>query len=166
MIAATVRARALPAVERGNAWLAERSARERLMLLVLAVLGVVAVGWYGVVQPLLIARQTAVARIELYEGLQARLRAAPPGAAPAPGAVPLTGPLDAAARQAAAAQGLSAEVTGDADRVSVVVANARFDSAVPFVRALESGGAVVDDLRMETAGQPGLITLTLTAARP
>lgn len=166
MIVAVVRARALPAVERANAWLDGRSQRERVLLIGLAVLGVVVIGWYGIIQPLLIARQTAVERIELYEGLQARLRAAPAGAAPAPSVVPISGPLDEAVRQAAAAQALTAEVTGDADRVSVTVAGARFDSAVPFVRALESGGAVVDDLRMETAGQPGLINLTLTAARP
>lgn len=165
MIAA-VSSRAAPAVERANAWLAGRSARERMLLIVLAVLGVAAVAWYGIIQPLLVARQTAVERIELYEGLQARLRAAPAGAASAPGAAPLSGPLDEAARQAVAAQALTAEVTGDADGVSVTITGARFDSAVPFVRALESGGAVVDDLRLETAGQPGLINLTLTAARP
>lgn len=166
MIIRTVRGRALPVVERANVWLSGRSERERLMLLVLAVLGILAVGWYGVVQPLLLARQAAVARIELYEGLQARLRASPPGSVPAPGAGPVTGPLDEAARQAAAAQGLTADISGDAEQVAVTIANARFDSAVPFVRALEGGGAVIDDLRMETASQPGLINLTLTAARP
>lgn len=166
MIVAVVRSRATPAVERANAWLAGRSRRERVLLAALAVLGIAAVGGYGIIQPLMVARQTAVERIELYEGLQARLRAAPAGAAPAPGVVPLSGPLDEAVRQAAAVQALTAEISGGPDQVSVVVANARFDSAVPFVRALESGGAVVDDLRLETAGQPGLINLTLTAARP
>lgn len=162
---AVVRSRALPAVERANAWLDGRSRREHVLLIALAVLGIAAVGWYGIIQPLLVARQTAVQRIELYEGLQARLRAAPAGAAPAPGVVSLSGPLDEAVRQAAAAQALTAEVSGDADRVSVTIAGARFDGFVPFIRALEGGGAVVDDLRMETAGQPGLINLTLTAAR-
>ncbi len=167
MIVAVVRARAAPAVERAQEWLAGRSRRERALLTVLAVLGVAIIGWYGVIQPLLVARQTAVARIELYEGLQARLRAAPIGAAPTPaGAVAISGPLDEAVRQAAAAQGLAADVTGDGDRVDITVAGARFDSAVPFLRALEGGGVVVDDLRMETAGQPGLINLTLTASRP
>ncbi|HZV85124.1 MAG TPA: type II secretion system protein GspM [Brevundimonas sp.] len=166
MIVAVVRARALPAVERANVWLAGRSERERLLLIVLALLGIAAVGWYGIVQPLLTARQTAFARIELYEGLQARLRAAPAGVATVPGAALPPGPLDEAIRQAAAAQALGAEVAGDAERTGVTIANARFDSVVPFVRALESGGVIVDDLRMETAGQPGLINLTLTATRP
>lgn len=166
MIVAAVRSRAAPAIERAHEWLAGRSDRERLLLIVLAVLGIGAIGWYGIFQPLLIARQTAVERIALYEGLQARLRAAPAGAATAPGAGPITGPLDAAVRKAAAEGALTAQVTGDAERVTVVITGARFDGAVPFVRALESGGAVVDDLRMETGGQPGLINLTLTATRP
>lgn len=166
MIVAAVRSRAAPAIERANDWLAGRSERERLLLIVLAVLGIAAVGWYGIIQPLLIVRQDTVERIELYESLQARLRAAPAGAAAAPGTAPLSGPLDQTVRQTAAAHALTAEVTGDADRVSVTIVGARFDSAVPFIRALESGGAIVDDLRMETAGQPGLINLTLTAARP
>lgn len=166
MIVAVVRSRAAPAVERANAWLDSRSQRERVLLIALAMLGIAVLGWYGIIQPLLVARQTAVERIELYESLQARLRAAPSGAAPAPGAVLVSGPLDQAVRQAAMAQALTAQITGDADRVSVAVSGARFDSVVPFVRAVESGGATVNDLRMETAGQPGLINLTLTAARP
>ena len=166
MIVAVVRNRAAPALERANEWLAGRSERERLLLIVLAVLGMGAIGWYGIFQPLLIARQTAVERIALYEGLQARLRATPAGAATAPGVTPITGPLDAAVRKAAAEGALTAQVAGDAERVTVVITGARFDGAVPFVRALESGGAVVDDLRMETGGQPGLINLTLTATRP
>ena len=166
MIVAAVRTRAAPAVERAHEWLASRSERERLLLIVLAVLGITAVGWYGLIQPLLIARQTAVERIDLYESLQARLRAAPAGSTPISGAAAITGPLDAAVRKAAAEGALTAQVTGDADRVTIVITGARFDGAVPFVRALESGGAVVDDLRMETGGQPGLINLTLTATRP
>lgn len=166
MIVAVVRARALPAVERANVWLADRSERERLLLIFLAILGIAAIGWYGIIQPLLTARQTAFARIELYEGLQARLRATPTGVAPAPGAVLTSGPLDQAIRQAAAEHALSAQVTGDAGRTSVTIAGARFDSVVPFVRALESGGVIIDDLRMEATDQPGLINLTLTAVRP
>ena len=84
MIVQTVRTRAAPAVERANAWLAERWAREGVMLAGLAALGLVVAGWYGVVRPLLEARQTAIARIELYETLQARLRAAPAGTAASP----------------------------------------------------------------------------------
>lgn len=163
---AVVRVRAAPVVERASAWLAARSARERVLLGVLAALGAAALAWYGLVQPLMITRQTAVERIELYEGLQARLRAAPSGAAPTPAAPLLAGPLDEAARQAAAAHALNAEVTGGVDRVAVVVTDARFDGAAPFVRALEGGGAMIEELRLEAAGQPGLVNLTLTAVRP
>lgn len=166
MIVAVVRNRAAPAIERANEWLTGRSERERLLLGFLTALGIGAIGWYGIIQPLLISRQTAVERIELYESLQARLRAAPPGAVPASGTVPITGPLDEAVRKAGAEGALAVQVVGGADRVSVTVTGARFDSAVPFVRALESGGAVVEDLRMETGSQPGLINLTLTATRP
>lgn len=166
MIVAVIRSRSLPAIERARAWLSERSRRERLLLLTLAVLGVAAVGWYGLIQPLLIARQTAVERIELYEALQARLRATPQSAAASPVAVVMTGPLDQALRQAAAVHALSPEVVGDAERVALTIGGARFDSAVPFLQTLEGSGVVITDLRLEAAGQPGLVNVTLTASRP
>lgn len=166
MIVAVVRSRALPAVERAGAWLNERSRRERLLLLTLAVLGIAAVGWYGLLQPLLVARQIAVERIELYEGLQARLRATPANTAAAPVAVIMTGPLDEALRRAAAVHALSPDLVGDANRVAVTIGGARFDSAMAFVQALEGGGVVITELRLGAAGQPGLVNLTLTASRP
>lgn len=165
MIVAALRSRAAPALERASDWLAGRSERERLLLIVMATLGLAAAGWYGVIQPLLIARQTSIARIELYEGLQARLRASPAGAVTTPGQAPVSGPLDEAVRQAAA-QALAVDVKGDADTVTVTVAAARFDAAMSFVRALESGGAMIGQLRMEAGPGPGQVNLTFTATRP
>ena len=73
MIAPSVRTRILPAVERANVWLAQRSLRERRLLAGLAVVGLAAALWYGALQPLLAARQSAQARIDLYAELQGRL---------------------------------------------------------------------------------------------
>ena len=160
-----VTARTAPVLEQGKAWIEGRSARERLLLGVLAVLGLAAVGWYGVIQPLAVARQDAVERIALYESLQARLRAAPSGAVQ-PASPPLSGPLIDAVRQAASQQSLTIEIAGDEARVTATATGARFDSAAALVDTLERGGINVSSLQLTATGQPGVVDLTLTATRP
>ncbi len=156
-----------PAVARASAWLDERSARERLLLQVMAALGLIAVLWYAVIQPLASARETALERIALYESLQARLRQAPAGPPPSVTSPALPGgSLVDAARQAAVAQGLAADIQGDAGRITVTLAAARFDAALPFLQTLESAGVELADVRLQAADQPGLINLTLSASRP
>jgi len=156
-----------PAVARASAWLDERSARERLLLQVMAALGLIAVLWYAVIQPLASARETALERIALYESLQSRLRQGPAGPPPAVTSPALPGgSLVDAARQAAVAQGLAADIQGDAERITVTMAAARFDAALPFLQTLESGGVELADVRLQAADQPGLINLTLSATRP
>lgn len=157
---------ASPAVAQAAEWFAARSARERLLLRIMAALGLVALHWYGVIQPLASTRAAAMERIALHESLQARLRLAPPGAAAAPTAALGEGSLVEAARAAAAAQGVAAQIEGDEGRIAVTAQGVRFDAAMPFVRTLEAGGAELSDLRMQASAQPGLIDLTLTAARP
>jgi len=157
---------ASPAVAQAAEWFAARSARERLLLQILAALGLIAVLWYGVIQPLATARANAIERIALYETLQARLRLAPSGAATTPTAALGQGSLVDAARAAAAAQGIAAQIEGDDGRITVTAQGVHFDAAMPFVRMLEAGGAELSDVRMQASAQPGLIDLTLTAARP
>lgn len=164
MIAA-VTARTAPVLEQGKAWIENRSARERVLLGVLALLGLAAIGWYGVIQPLASARQDALARIALYEGLQARLRAAPAGVVQ-PASPPLNEPLIDAVRQAAGQQSLTLAISGDEARVTATAAGARFESAAALVDTLERGGVTVSSLRMTATGQPGVVDLTLTATRP
>ena len=168
MILAVIRQRTLPAVDRARVWLDGRSARERALLGVLAFWAGVALIWYGVLGPLLGANATARERIALYEQLQARLRLAPGGAAAAPAGPTMAGDaaLDEAIRQVASTLGLNPEVSADGDRVRVTVANARFDSALPFVQAIERGGAVVEAMRMDATDQPGLVNLSMTVSRP
>lgn len=156
-----------PAVARASAWLDERSARERLLLQVMAALGLIAVLWYAAIQPLASARETALERIARYESLQARLRQAPAGPPPSVTSPALPGgSLVDAARQAAVAQGLAADIQGDAGRITVTLAAARFDAALPFLQTLESAGVELADVRLQAADQPGLINLTLSASRP
>jgi len=157
---------ASPAVAQAAEWFAARSAREQVLLRILAALGLVAVLWYGVIQPLASARAAAMERIALHESLQARLRLAPPGASAAPTAALGEGSLVEAARAAAAAQGVAAQIEGDEGRITVTAPGVRFDAAMPLVRSLEAGGAELSDVRMQASAQPGLIDLTLTAARP
>ncbi|HEV7227319.1 type II secretion system protein GspM [Brevundimonas sp.] len=156
-----------PVVVQAAEWFAARSARERLLLKVLAALGLVALLWYGVIQPLASARAAAMERIALHETLQARLKQGPPGVAAAvPTAALAEGSLVEAARAAAAAQGVAAQIDGDAERITVAAQGVRFEAAMPFVRALEAGGSELSDVRMQASVQPGLIDLTLTATRP
>ncbi|MBX9574931.1 MAG: type II secretion system protein M [Caulobacteraceae bacterium] len=158
---------ASPAVAQAAEWFAARSARERLLLQILAVLGLIAVLWYGVIQPLATARAAAMERIALHESLQARLKLGPPGIAAAVQTTSLAeGALVEAARAAAAAQGLPVQIDGDAERIAVAAQGVRFEAAMPFLRMLESGGAELSDVRMQASAQPGLIDLTLTATRP
>lgn len=158
---------ASPVVAQAAEWFAARSARERLLLKILTALGLAAVALYGVIQPLVAARTTAMERIALQETLQARLKLGPPGVAAAVQTTALAeGSLVDAARAAAATQGAPVQIDGDAGRITVAAQGVRFEAAMPFVRTLEAGGAELSDVRMQASAQPGLIDLTLTAARP
>ena len=64
------------------------------------------------------------------------------------------------------AQGLAADIQGDAEQITVTMAAARFDAALPFLQTLESGGVELADVRLQAADQPGMINLTLSATRP
>ena len=168
MILADIHQRTFPAVARTRVWLDGRSARERALLGVLVFCAGVALVWYGMLGPLLSANATARDRIALYEQLQARLRITPGGAASATSGPTMAddAALDQAIRRVAAELGLNPEVSADGDRVRVTVANARFDSALPFVQAIERGGAVVVAMRMDATDQAGLVNLTMTVSRP
>ena len=155
-----------PATARAAAWLDQRSARERVLLQIMAVVGLIAALWYGVLLPLATARQTALNRIALYERLQTRLRTAPTGANAASPAPTMDGPLVDAARSAAAAQAVAAQIEGDGDQITLAARNVRYEAATSLLMALEAGGAVLGEVRMTATDQPGLIDLTASAARP
>ena len=167
MIVTFVRQQSLPAVNRARVWLDGRSSRERVLLGILAFWAGVAFFWYVVLGPLLSANAEARDRIALYEQLQARLRIAPGDAAAASAGPTMAedAALDAALGEMAPVLGLAPEIAADGDRVQVTIANARFDSVVPFVQAIERGGGVVEAMRMDATEQAGLVNLTMTVSR-
>ena len=158
---------AAPAVKAATVWLDTRSRREQRLILAMAGLAVVAVAWYGLAQPIQRMREDAAIRIETAAVLLARLQAAPVGQVVAVQA-PLDGAVADILTQRAAAAGLTpTRIEPDADGASMVIDNARYDAVIPFLAAVEGvDGAVVQDVRIEQAGQPGIIRLQMRVRQP
>ncbi len=161
---------AVPPVHRAAlAWMEGRSRREQRLLQVMAALLVLAMAWYGVALPLMRAREAAMARIETAARLQSRILTAPAGAS-AGAVVPaaIEGGLAEVVTQRAAAAGLASSAVEDSgDALVFSIDNARYDAVIPFVAALEGvDGAVIQSLRIEAAGQPGLVRVRMQVSRP
>lgn len=158
-----------PALRAASAWLDARSRRERVLILGLGLLAVVAVLWYGLALPLMRAREAATLRIETAAELSSRLRTTP-AAVGAPGVAPLEGALaDVVARRAEAAGLALTRVEPDAagEGASIGIDNARYDAVMPFVAALEGAdGAQVRNLSVERTGQPGMVRMQMRIVRP
>ena len=129
-------------------WWAERSARERRLILVMLALAVVVLGWLMVVRPLsdaLDAAKTRQAAATLALG-EARARvsqsAGPRGAAPALPADSLIG------RTASEAGFTSARIASQGPmRASVAIDAARPQALFAWILRLEQSGLVVERLR-------------------
>lgn len=164
--------RAAPAVQAASVWMETRSRREQRLVIAMTCLAIVAVGWYGVAQPILRMREAATVRIETAAVLLARLQAAPVGGATigqvAAVQAPLDGPVaDVLATRASAAGLTPTRIEPDSDGASVVINNARYDAVIPFVATIEGvDGALVRDVRIEQAGQPGLVRLQMRVSQP
>lgn len=151
--------RASPAVAAAAGWMAGRSRREQVLLAVLGGFLTVAALWLLLLRPLQEARTMAVDRIAAYETVMVRVRTA--GGAAGPMAQPLTGPLETAMPVQAATFGVVPTVTPDGDAVLVTVTEARYDSLVPWLAALEASGAALSSVRIERGSQPGAVDLSM-----
>lgn len=151
-----------PATQAAVAWLDARSVRERRLIIGLTALAVIAIVWYGVLQPILHARESATVRIETAAQLSARLNSAAPRG-PTAVETPVAGQMADILRQRAVAFGLSADrIEPEADGAGIVIENGRYDSIIRFIAAVEGvDGGVVQDLQIDRGNAPGMVRLQM-----
>ncbi len=132
-----------------HAWWLTRSAREQILLGVLALLAFAALLLMAVVRPLEAARARAAADIRTYDMLAMRLKAAGPGMATAR----RKGPPAAIVAEIAAASGLTVQrVEPEGARLRVVFADGPFEGVLHFVADLEQTSPLrVSEAQIERA---------------
>lgn len=155
--------RATPAFAAAADWMAGRSRREQILLTGLGGLLLVAGLWLLILQPLLDASAAAVSRIAAHETLMVRVRTA---GSIGPAVQPLAGPLETALPAQAATFGVTPTVTADGQGVAVTLTEARYDSVIAWLAALEASGADLSSVRMERGAQPGVVNASLSVSRP
>jgi general secretion pathway protein M len=145
----------------------ERSTRERVMLMVMAVLLAATLLWLGIWRPGVAAREAA--QMRLIAAVQARedvarqlavLKSAPP---PTAGSSIAPVELVAAAAQATGFE-LSRNAAEGADRVAVEIASARTPALVAWLGALGKQGLVADQVQM-TPKSDGTLSVSLVLKR-
>ncbi len=153
-------ARAAPALDAANSWIRLRSRREQVLIAFLSGFLFLTLFWFAVPRPLIEARAEALSRIETYEAIKARVRNAGPGAVGR--AVLPEGPVEAALVAQAATFALTpGGVTRDGDAVVIALANARYDSVIPWLASLEGAGIEVVRVRMTRQPVAGMVDVEL-----
>lgn len=152
--------RARPAYEAAAVWVRERSRREQALLAFFGGLLAVMLFWFALVQPLLLARSSAIARVDAYETIKARLGS---GGTVSPMAA--TERLDGAVRSRALTFGLTpASAQMEGRDVVVTLTDARFDSVAPWLAALEStDGLMLSEVDIQRRAGPGMVSVQLRA---
>jgi general secretion pathway protein M len=131
--------------------------RETLLIAALVLTATGAAGWTWAWQPLLADR--AALRAELAEArtLAAALDAWPEGTE-APSPAPST-PLPARVTRSAEAAGIAlARIERRGAGLSVTVEEVAFDTLIPWLAALESGGARLAAIEIDRRPLPGLVS--------
>lgn len=149
----------------GRAWLNQRSARERLLLYVLAILGVIYLVYSLVLTPVAAARQSALADIESYEIIMARLDAAGP-VAESRGPVSTLPPSQAIAASAAEAGLDIRRLEPQGAETSVMLDQVSFDRMVVWINMLEQQhGLVLVGADITRRPEPGTVNASLSLER-
>jgi general secretion pathway protein M len=146
------------AIARFDAWWSARSARERVMLAVLAALlgGMVLV--FGVIKPVQAMRAQAIADIITYETLNARIRAA---GTLAPSRAPTrTGAPDAIAVGAASGAGITATTAPIPNGVRATVADASYDLVMAWL-ADAGASLTIRRVAIQRRPAPGRVSATV-----
>jgi general secretion pathway protein M len=148
--------RLAPLAEQARDWWAARTARERVLLTVLAAVALLALLYGLVLKPLVEMRERATREIATLESLAGRLRAQPAGA-PSPPITVRSGPPSEIVSAAAAAQGLAPQVEAASGGVRLQLADAAFDAVLRLVADVEASSSlrasVVRLTRADSAGQ-------------
>ena len=162
---AVLLARATPALQAADGWIRLRSRREQVLIAFFGGFLLLTLFWFAVPRPLLEARAEALSRIETYEAIKARVRNAGPGAVGR--AVLPEGPIEAAlAAQAATFALTPGGVTRDGDEVVVALANARYDSVMPWLASQEGAGVEIVRVRMTRQPVAGMVDVELRVRQP
>lgn len=133
-----------------RAWFADRSLRERRMIVAMAALAALTLVWALIIRPvgdgLSAARERHAAAVESYADTEARVAAIK--ALRAGGAAPDAGELDAVVRQRANAAGFPlASLTPQAGgAIQISIASARPGALFAWIADLDGAGIVVDSL--------------------
>ncbi len=158
-------ARAAPALQTADAWIRLRSRREQVLIAFFGGFLLLTLFWFAVPRPLLAARSEALARIETYEAIKAQVRNAGPGAVGR--AVLPDGPIEAALTAQAATFALTpGGVTREGDVVVVALANARYESVIPWLASLEGAGVEIVRVRMTRQPVAGMVDVELRVRTP
>ncbi len=156
--------RVTPAMRAAQAWVAERSRREQVLIAFFGGFLALTLFWFAIPRPLLEARATALERIASYEGVMGRLRIAGPISA-STAALP-EGPIETALPIHAANFGIvPSTVTPQGDAAAVTLNDARYDAVIPWLAALETSGAAFDEVTIRPGATPGMVAVTLTVRR-
>lgn len=146
-----------PALASAQAWFETRSSREQALLGVLGALAIATVLWFGLFGPLFGVRAEAKARIAAYEALKTRLKSGV-----TPGQPITTGDLTSVINVTAANAALT--VTGF-DKGAVTIREARYESVVAWLAALEASGVTIQSLSMTPGAAPGQVNLRLQVTK-
>lgn len=146
-------------------WFDERTARERVLLLAMAVLALVWVLYAGIWQPLQAREAALLARIDRHERAVAILRAAP--VVQAQTAATDTRPVPVIVTDTAAAFSLTIRrLEPEGDGARVILDEVAFEAVVFWLDRLEQNhGLRVTTIEMTRRPAPGVVTATLTLQR-
>ena len=146
-------------------WMRERSRREQVLIAFFGGFVLLTLFWFAVPRPLLEARSNAMARIETYEAIKARVSNAGAGAVVAP--LP-DGPVETTlAIQASTFALTPSSLTRQGGDIVIALNDARYDSVVPWLAALEGGGAVsITEVKMQSRPVPGMVNVELRVREP
>lgn len=157
--------RVTPAVSAAAVWMRQRSRREQVLIAFFGGFVLLTLFWFAAPRPLLEARSSAMARIATYESIKARVAAA--GAGPVVAPLP-DGPVETALSIQASTFALTpASVARQGGDIVIAINDARYDSVVPWLAALEGGGAVaVTAVKMQSRPVPGMVNVELRVREP
>ncbi|QNA84106.1 type II secretion system protein M [Sphingomonas sp. So64.6b] len=139
-----------------NTWFADRSLREKRLLIVMAALAALTLIWAGIILPvtdaLSSARERHASAVIRVAETEARLDALKELQQNRP--APLAAPLDAIIRERANEAGFPlANVTVQAaDRVQITIATAKPGALLGWITDLEAAGILVDSLNITNNG--------------
>ncbi len=149
-----------------SAWWAQRSERERWLLLGMAVAAAAYAATVGVVRPLLSARDEARASIARSDAALAQLDALPDGGVPRR-ADSSGQPVTAVVTETAAEFGMTIRrIEPEAGGASLAIEDADFAAVMQWIEALETAhGLRLTAVKMDRRTEPGRVDATLTVQR-